>query len=100
MGGLFNLFGDSIQGEFVEIVKNEKLVERWRFKDWTKGHFSTVTLTFTAVGSGDETVLALVQTDVPDADAYGNRDVPEKVQFFFRLSCSCSSSCAIVGCFF
>lgn len=43
-GGQFSLFGGNIMGEFVELVPGKKIVQKWRFKQWPDGHFSTVTI--------------------------------------------------------
>lgn len=43
-GGEFVLFGGNITGKFEELVRNEKIVQSWRYKQWPNGHFSQVTL--------------------------------------------------------
>lgn len=40
----FELFGGNINGEFIELVPNKKIVKSWRCNQWPAGHFSTVTL--------------------------------------------------------
>lgn len=46
-GGEFVLFGGNITGKFEELVRNEKIVQSWRYKQWPSGHYSQVTLQFT-----------------------------------------------------
>lgn len=46
-GGEFLLFGGNISGKFEELIRNEKIVQTWRYKQWPSGHFSHVTLQFT-----------------------------------------------------
>lgn len=43
-GGKFELFGGNITGVFEELVPGKKIVQRWRYKQWPDGHYSTVTL--------------------------------------------------------
>jgi len=40
----FSLFGGSITACNIELVPNEKIVQKWRAADWPEGHFSTVTI--------------------------------------------------------
>merc|ERR1712166_1656033 len=46
---------------------DSKIVQAWRFKHWTAGHFSDVTMTMKE--KGDMCTLTLTQTGVPEADA-------------------------------
>eukprot|EP01089_Gocevia_fonbrunei_P004982 TRINITY_DN1509_c0_g1_i2.p1 TRINITY_DN1509_c0_g1~~TRINITY_DN1509_c0_g1_i2.p1 ORF type:complete len:321 (+),score=69.16 TRINITY_DN1509_c0_g1_i2:131-1093(+) len=36
VGGIFEMYGGNISGEFVEIVPNEKIVQKWRLASWPK----------------------------------------------------------------
>ena len=36
-GGAFALFNDSVSGEFVKLVPDEKVIQKWRFSHWPKG---------------------------------------------------------------
>jgi len=63
----FSMFGGSIIAYNVELVPNQKIVQKWRAGDWPEGHFSTVTITLKSEDSG--TKLILKQTDVPATDA-------------------------------
>ncbi|XP_065882852.1 activator of 90 kDa heat shock protein ATPase homolog 1-like [Dysidea avara] len=63
-GGKFQMFGGNIEGEFLQLERNKKIVQRWRSKGWPEGHFSTVTIEILELD--DHTQLRLVQTEVPD----------------------------------
>lgn len=43
-GGKFELFGGNITGTFEELEPGKKIVQKWRYKQWPEGHYSTVTL--------------------------------------------------------
>ena len=34
VGGAFSFFDGEISGSFVELVPNEKIVQKWRMKEW------------------------------------------------------------------
>jgi len=62
----FSLFGGSITAYNVELVPNEKIVQKWRAADWPEGHFSTVTIKLKSEDNG--TKLSLKQVEVPSND--------------------------------
>ncbi|RKO89409.1 activator of Hsp90 ATPase [Blyttiomyces helicus] len=72
VGGAFSFFDGNVSGTFVELVPNEKIVQKWRLKTWPAGHYSTVTLTLDE--ARDSTKIRLEQKDVP----IGERDATEK----------------------
>lgn len=59
----FRLFDGNVTGEYIDLVKNEKIVMRWRLKTWPDAHYSTVTLKLKQLIHGTE--LDLEQTSVP-----------------------------------
>ena len=67
-----------------------KIVQRWRFRNWAEGHHSVVTITFREPEPGN-TFVDLVQTEVPEADGFGNESVMDtteigwKEQIFNRI---------------
>ncbi|XP_044738424.1 activator of 90 kDa heat shock protein ATPase homolog 1 [Chrysoperla carnea] len=65
-GGQFSLFGNNIVGEFVELDPPNKIVQKWRYKQWPAGHFSTVTLKLK--DKGDHTELVMNQVGVPKTE--------------------------------
>lgn len=42
--GKFELFGGNIIGTFAELIPGQKIVQKWRYKQWPAGHFSKVTM--------------------------------------------------------
>ncbi|XP_067013635.1 activator of 90 kDa heat shock protein ATPase homolog 1 [Anabrus simplex] len=65
-GGKFEFFGGNIHGEFVELVPNQKIVQRWRLKRWPAEHYSNVTMTIEQ--KNDHTELRLKQTGIPSSE--------------------------------
>ncbi|XP_065561176.1 activator of 90 kDa heat shock protein ATPase homolog 1-like [Artemia franciscana] len=65
-GGKFSFFNGFVCGSFVDIVPNEKLVQKWRLKSWPDEHYSTVTFTFK--DKGDSADLIVHQTGVPTSN--------------------------------
>jgi len=66
-GGIFELFGGNVSGTFEELIPGKKIVQKWRYKQWPAGHFSTVNITLEE--KSDHTEIQVVQTDVPRSDA-------------------------------
>lgn len=60
--GTFELFNGNIHGTFTEVTP-EKIVQKWRCKQWPAGHFSEVTMKIAE--KSDHTELNLTQTGVP-----------------------------------
>lgn len=96
--GPFSMFDGNIHGETTEYVPGERLVQKWRFRNWPEGHFSTVTITFREPEPGN-TFLELVQENVPEADAFGNETVMDttemgwKEQIFSRIRSAFGFGC-------
>ena len=63
VGGKISLFNGNIQGEFLELVENTKIVQTWRLQAWPTGHFAKLTLSFDQ--GLDGTNLRMVMTDIP-----------------------------------
>ncbi|KAL7752682.1 Co-chaperone [Sorochytrium milnesiophthora] len=66
VGGKFSLYGGVVSGEYVELVPGQKIVQKWRLRDWPKDAMSTVTLVLTQTSNG--TNVALTQTGVPGGE--------------------------------
>ena len=64
IGGRFTAFGGYSEGENLELVQDQKIVQSWRASDWPEGHYSEVTFSFEE--SQDSTVLTFTQTGVPE----------------------------------
>ncbi|KAK0179619.1 hypothetical protein PV327_005357 [Microctonus hyperodae] len=70
-GGQFELFGGNIHGEFVELSP-EKIVQKWRCKQWDEGHFSEVILDIRE--KSDHTEVNLTQTGVPKTEEESTKE--------------------------
>ena len=62
VGGKFNV-GTYIEGENLELVPDEKIVQTWRYEDWPSGHYSKATFAFTEVDG--KTKMTFTQSGVP-----------------------------------
>eukprot|EP00041_Stephanoeca_diplocostata_P016092 m.312994 g.312994 ORF g.312994 m.312994 type:complete len:351 (-) comp20250_c0_seq1:244-1296(-) len=67
VGGEFTMFSGNVQGVFESLEPGKLIKQAWRFKHWTAGHFSTVTLKIT--DKGGKCQLDLHQEGVPEAEA-------------------------------
>lgn len=64
VGGKFSVWGGDISGFNLELVKDKKIVQKWRSSDWPDGHYSIATFELKKIGN--KTKLIFTQTDVPD----------------------------------
>lgn len=71
-GGKFRLLDGNVNGEFQELVPEEKIVMKWRFNSWPCEHYATVTLIFT--DKGNETELKIDCRAVPESEEERTRD--------------------------
>merc|ERR1712113_24191 len=62
VGGEFSLMNGNITGKYVELDFGKKIIQKWRFKEWPEGVYSTVTITLEE--KSDNTLLKLVQKGV------------------------------------
>lgn len=63
-GGKFSAYDGYITGENLEIVKDKKIVQRWRASDWPEGTESKVTFSFEETSGG--TKMKFTHEGVPD----------------------------------
>uniref|UniRef100_A0A8D8SUN4 Activator of 90 kDa heat shock protein ATPase homolog 1 n=1 Tax=Cacopsylla melanoneura TaxID=428564 RepID=A0A8D8SUN4_9HEMI len=70
-GGKFDMFGGNINGEFVELVPNKKIVKKWRNNSWKSGHYSTVTISIEQ--RSDHTQVIFKQTGIPEGEEESTR---------------------------
>ncbi|XP_026085367.1 activator of 90 kDa heat shock protein ATPase homolog 1-like [Carassius auratus] len=71
-GGKFRLLDGNVNGEFQELVPEQKIVMKWRFNSWPCEHYAAVTLTFT--DKGNETELKIECRAVPENEEERTRD--------------------------
>ena len=65
MGGKFEIFGDNVAGEFVELAEPNRIVQRWRLKQWPPGHYSVLRMDFDQNDVDSVTVMRVEWTGVP-----------------------------------
>lgn len=59
-------YDDWVEAYNIELIPDEKIVQKWRGSDWPEEHFSVATFEFSRAGeSGENTELTFTQTDVP-----------------------------------
>lgn len=63
VGGKYSLFNGNIEGEFLELEENVKIVQTWRLQAWPAGHYAKLSLSFDQ--GLDGTNLRMVMGDVP-----------------------------------
>lgn len=39
-GGKFSILGGNITGEFIELIPERKIIQKWRFSNWPEGKIS------------------------------------------------------------
>ncbi|XP_056150899.1 activator of 90 kDa heat shock protein ATPase homolog 1-like [Lampris incognitus] len=71
-GGKFRLLDGTVTGEFTELVPDEKLVMRWRFKTWPSEHYAIISLVLKE--HGDETNLKMDCKGVPVGEEERTRE--------------------------
>ncbi|CAL1534985.1 unnamed protein product [Lymnaea stagnalis] len=71
-GEKFSLYGGNITGEFVELIPDQKITQRWRVKSWPPEHYSEVTIELT--GTEGTTTLNLKQSGIPGAELDKTRE--------------------------
>lgn len=71
-GGRFQLLDGSISGEFTQLVPDQKIEMRWRFRTWPSAHYATITLQLE--DQEDETELRMECRGVPAGEEDSTRD--------------------------
>jgi uncharacterized protein YndB with AHSA1/START domain len=67
VGSAFTTHGGAIEGQTLEVVPNERIVQAWRPVDWPAGVYSVVRYEF--ADDGDGTQITLTHTGLPDEGA-------------------------------
>ena len=63
VGDKFSAYDDWIEGINLELVPGQKIVQKWRGKDWAEGIYSTARFMLKEIGK--ETELEFIQIGVP-----------------------------------
>ncbi|KAM4713144.1 activator of 90 kDa heat shock protein ATPase homolog 1-like [Anableps anableps] len=71
-GGKFQLLDGSVSGQFTELVPDQRIEMRWRFRTWPSEHYATISLEL--VDRGDETELKLECRGVPASEEETTRE--------------------------
>lgn len=69
-GGEFVFYDGKVQGTFEKLIPNEKIVQKWKFKEWST--HSTVTYTFVDYVGDDECDMKIEQKGIPDGEDLEN----------------------------
>ncbi|MDO8509129.1 MAG: SRPBCC family protein [Nanoarchaeota archaeon] len=64
IGGKISAYDGWIKGENIELIKDKKIVQKWRGGDWPEGIYSIATFELIKTENGCE--LIFTQTEVPD----------------------------------
>ncbi|KAM4528765.1 activator of 90 kDa heat shock protein ATPase homolog 1-like isoform 2-T2 [Fundulus diaphanus] len=71
-GGRFQLLDGSVGGEFTELVPDQRIDMRWRFRTWPNEHYATISLEL--LDRGDETELKAECRGVPAGEEETTRE--------------------------
>nr|XP_046229554.1 activator of 90 kDa heat shock protein ATPase homolog 1-like [Scatophagus argus] len=71
-GGRFQLLDGNVTGEFTQLVPDQRIEMRWRFRTWPSEHYATVSLEL--VDRGDETELKMECRGVPAGEEESTRE--------------------------
>ncbi|XP_073349336.1 activator of 90 kDa heat shock protein ATPase homolog 1-like [Pagrus major] len=71
-GGRFQLLDGNVNGEFTQLVPDQRIEMRWRFRTWPSEHYATVSLELE--DRGDETELRMECRGVPVGEEESTRE--------------------------
>uniref|UniRef100_A0A673ADR3 Activator of 90 kDa heat shock protein ATPase homolog 1-like n=1 Tax=Sphaeramia orbicularis TaxID=375764 RepID=A0A673ADR3_9TELE len=71
-GGRFQLLDGSVSGEFTNLVPDQKIEMRWRFRTWPSEHYASVSLQLEE--QGGETELKMECVGVPSGEEDSTRE--------------------------
>ncbi|NWS67033.1 AHSA2 ATPase, partial [Crotophaga sulcirostris] len=78
-GGKLQMFGGCVSGEYAELVPSQRIVLKWRCRNWPEEHYATVALHFKAVAAHTE--LQVECTGVPVSNEDSTRQCWKKQYF-------------------
>jgi activator of Hsp90 ATPase protein 1 len=64
-GGKFVLFGGNVSGEYTELEKPKRIVQKWRLDQWPAGHYSTLKIDFVQNNEDHVTNMNVTWEGVP-----------------------------------
>jgi activator of HSP90 ATPase len=67
VGGRFAAWGPHLRGINVELIKNKRIVQAWRARNWRIGHYSIATFELKPAKQG--TLLVFTQFGIPAKNA-------------------------------
>ncbi|XP_036942839.1 activator of 90 kDa heat shock protein ATPase homolog 1-like [Acanthopagrus latus] len=71
-GGRFQLLDGNVSGEFTQLVPDQRIEMRWRFRTWPSEHYANISLEL--VDQGDETELRMECRGVPVGEEESTRE--------------------------
>ncbi|XP_037605910.1 activator of 90 kDa heat shock protein ATPase homolog 1-like [Sebastes umbrosus] len=71
-GGRFQMLDGNVSGEFTQLVPDQRIEMRWRFRTWPSEHYATVSLELE--DRGDETELRMECRGVPAGEEDSTRE--------------------------
>ncbi|XP_037541599.1 activator of 90 kDa heat shock protein ATPase homolog 1 [Nematolebias whitei] len=71
-GGRFQLLDGSVSGDFTELVPDQRIEMRWRFRTWPSEHYATIRLELE--DHGDETELKMECRGAPAGEVETTRE--------------------------
>ena len=63
------MYDGMIQGEYKELVQDQKITMKWRMKDWADEEYSEVELSFQDAGD-NSCEINVKQENIPEYDRY------------------------------
>ncbi|NWH57974.1 AHSA2 ATPase, partial [Geococcyx californianus] len=78
-GGKLQMFDGCVSGEYAELVPGQRIVLKWRCRNWPEEHYATVALHFKAVAA--QTELQVECTGVPVSNEDSTRQCWKKQYF-------------------
>ncbi|NXL47202.1 AHSA2 ATPase, partial [Podilymbus podiceps] len=68
-GGKLQMFDGCVSGEYAELVPSQRIVLKWRCRNWPEEHYATVALNFKAMAAQTELQLECKGVPVCDEDS-------------------------------
>ena len=81
-GGKFSAYGGYIEGVTLDLVPDQRIVQKWRGSGWPKGYYSIVIFDLEKIAKG--TRLTFTQVGVPDKD-YKDKQTGWKEHYWEKM---------------